>query len=219
MTRRTLSIDLFWSFRSPYSYLATGRLVDLHARHALDVRVRPVLPLAVRTPEFFQRVNPLFPRYLVRDILRMGEFHGIPIRWPRPDPVRMNPDGSYPTEQPYIHRLTRLGVAAAERGRGLPFLDEVSQIIWDGSVDGWHEGAHLAAATRRAGLDLAELDEQIEKGSQHFSDAIERNQEALEAAGHWGVPTMVFEGEPFFGQDRLDILLWRLKKAGLEERR
>ncbi len=214
----SLSIDVFWSFRSPYSYLATGRLVDLRARYALDVQVRPVLPLAVRTPEFFQRVNPLFPRYLVRDVLRLGEFHGIPIRWPRPDPVVMNADGSYPAEQPYIHRLTRLGVAAAERGRGLPFLHEVSALIWDGSVDGWHEGSHLAKATEREGLDLDELDAEIEARPQHFVDAIDRNQEALEAAGHWGVPTMVFEGEPFFGQDRLDVLLWRLKKAGLQER-
>ena len=218
MTQKTLSIDLFWSFRSPYSYLATGRLVDLHARYALDVKVRPVLPLAVRTPEFFQRVNPLFPRYLVRDVLRLGEFHGIPIRWPRPDPVVMGPDGSYPAEQPYIHRLTRLGVAAAERGRGLPFLDEVSKVIWDGSVEGWNEGPHLSDAARRAGLDLARLDEQIEKDPQHYARAIEGNQQALEAAGHWGVPTLVFEGEPFFGQDRLDLLLWRLEQAGLAER-
>lgn len=218
MNEQSLSIDVFWSFRSPYSYLATGRLVEMQARYALEVNVRPVLPIAVRTPEFFQRVNPLFPSYLVRDVLRLGEFQGIPIRWPRPDPVAMNPDGSYPLEQPYIHRLTRLGVAAAERGHGLAFLEEVSKVIWDGSVDGWHEGDHLADATRRAGLDLAELDEAIEKDPQHFVEAIDRNQSALEAAGHWGVPTMVFRGEPFFGQDRLDLLVWRLKNAGLEER-
>jgi len=218
MTRNIPSIDVFWSFRSPYSYLATGRLVDLHARYALDVQVRPVLPIAVRTPEFFKRVNPLFPPYLVRDVLRLGEFHGIPIRWPRPDPVVMNSDGSYPVDQPYIHRLTRLGVAAAKQGRGLAFLDEVSKLLWDGSVEGWHEGAHLGDAAERAGLSLAELDEQIEAEPQRFIDTIERNQAALEAAGHWGVPTMVFEGEPFFGQDRLDLLVWRLENAGLKER-
>ena len=39
------------------------------------------------------------------------------------------------------------------------------------------------------------------------------------AAGHWGVPTMVFDGEPFFGQDRLDLLVWRMRQAGLQERR
>ena len=38
-----LEIDVFWSFRSPYSYLATGRLVALHARYALDVNVPNVL--------------------------------------------------------------------------------------------------------------------------------------------------------------------------------
>jgi 2-hydroxychromene-2-carboxylate isomerase len=131
----------------------------------------------------------------------------------------MNPDGSYPPEQPYIHRLTRLGVAAAERGRGLPFIAEVSKTIWSGEVDGWDEGDHLAQASERAGLDLAELDEQIEKDPQHYVDAIDRNQAALESAGHWGVPTMVFQGEPFFGQDRLDALLWRMQTAGLRERR
>jgi hypothetical protein len=30
------------------------------------------------------------------------------------------------------------------------------------------------------------------------------------SAGHWGVPTLVFQGEPFFGQDRIDVLRWRL---------
>jgi hypothetical protein len=29
---------------------------------------------------------------------------------------------------------------------------------------------------------------------------------------------MAFEGEPFFGQDRLDVLLWRLKQRGLQRR-
>ena len=213
-----LAIDLFWSFRSPYSYLATGRLLELEARYDLTIHVRPVLPIAVRTPEFFQRVNRLFPAYLVRDVLRLGAFHGIPIRWPRPDPVVMNPDGSYPTEQPYIHRLTRLGVAAAQQGRGLPFLDEVSRLLWTGEVDAWHEGEHLAGAAKRAGLDLAALDAQIEAAPDTFVDRIDENQEALEASGHWGVPTMVFEGEPFFGQDRIEVLLWRLNEAGLRER-
>jgi len=32
------------------------------------------------------------------------------------------------------------------------------------------------------------------------------------------VPTMVFEGEPFFGQDRLDLLVWRLEQHGLARR-
>ena len=213
------TVQVYWSFRSPYSYLATGRLLEYEAKYDLRVEVCPVLPLAVRTPEFFQRVNPLFPAYLVRDCLRAGAFLGIPIAWPRPDPVVMNRDGTYPREQPYIHRLTRAGVAAAERGRGLAFIAEVSRTIFSGEIVGWHEGDHLAQAAERAGLDLAELDRAIEADPQHYIDVIDANQQALEAAGHWGVPTMVFEGEPFFGQDRLDTLLWRMQQSGLAERR
>ena len=44
---------------------------------------------------------------------------------------------------------------------------------------------------------------------------IEANQAALAAAGHWGVPTFVFGGEPFFGEDRIDTLRWRLGQRGL----
>ena len=40
--------------------------------------------------------------------------------------------------------------------------------------------------------------------------AVEENLEALAKSGHWGVPTFVFEGEPFFGEDRIDTLRWRL---------
>ncbi|MGH6781444.1 MAG: 2-hydroxychromene-2-carboxylate isomerase, partial [Sphingomonadaceae bacterium] len=47
---------------------------------------------------------------------------------------------------------------------------------------------------------------------------IAANQVALERAGHWGVPTLVFNGEPFFGQDRIDLALWRMEAAGLRER-
>jgi len=32
------------------------------------------------------------------------------------------------------------------------------------------------------------------------------------------VPTCAFEGEPFFGQDRIDVLQWRLQQKGLQLR-
>ena len=121
-------------------------------------------------------------------------------------------------EQPYIFRLTRLGVAAAERGRGLAFIAEVSRVIWGGDVVGWHEGTHLADAAARTGLDLRALDAAAAVDRVRHDAAIAANQEALEAAGHWGVPTMVFDGEPFFGQDRIELLVWRLGQHGLRRR-
>ena len=214
----SLSIDVFWSFRSPYSYLATGRLVQLREEYDLTIEARPVLPLAVRTPEFFDRANPLFVSYLLRDVVRVAERLDIPFSYPNPDPVAFDmANGRYPEEQPYIHRLTRLGVAAAERGDGLAFVDEISRVIWGGTQD-WNLGAHLAEAAERAGFNLSELDDAIESEPDRFVQRIEENHQALEAAGHWGVPTCVFNGEPFFGQDRLVDLVWRLEQWGLQKR-
>jgi|SRR5581483_4244735 len=215
----SLAVDVFWSFRSPYSYLATPRLVRLAAEYDVDVAVRVVLPIAVRIPGFFETVNPLWPPYLLRDTMRIAEYEGIPYGWPRPDPIVQDfATRKVAAEQPYIHRLTRLGVAAAEHGRGLPFVAEVSRVIWGGAVDGWQEGSHLAEAASRAGLSLAELDTAIAAEPTRYDAVIAENQRALEAAGHWGVPTMVFAGEPFFGQDRIDLLVWRLKQHGLRTR-
>lgn len=214
-----LEVDLFFSFRSPYSYLAVPRLHDLARDYAVDIRVRPVLPIAVRDPSFFQRVNPLWPLYLLRDIRRVADFHGLDIAWPRPDPVVQDfTTGEIAEEQPYIYRLTRLGVAATQRGAGLPFIRVVSKLIWDGKTENWHQGDHLARASQHAGVDLAEIESTITANPTAHDAAIEENQKALEAAGHWGVPTMVFRGEPFFGQDRIDLLIWRLQQNGLERR-
>lgn len=216
-----LTIDVFWSFRSPWSYLATPRLVDWQARYDLTVRFRPVYPLAVRTPEFFLNVHPLWGSYFQRDLARVAEYLGLPLSWPDPDPVSQYRDetGRLRTSdaQPHIHRLTRLGVVAEERGRGIEFADEVSRLIWQGQRN-WHEGSHLAGAAERAGLDLAGMDVIQKTEEERLEAVIEQNQQAHEAAGHWGVPTCAFEGEPFFGQDRLDVLLWRLERAGLKER-
>src|SRR5262249_19864109 len=62
-----LSVDVFWSFRSPYSYLATPRLLRLAAEFEVDITVRVVLPIAVRIPGFFDTVNPHWAPYLLRD--------------------------------------------------------------------------------------------------------------------------------------------------------
>jgi 2-hydroxychromene-2-carboxylate isomerase len=215
----TLIFDLFWSYRSPYSYLATLRLAEMEREYDLMINVRPVYPLAVRSGEFFDRVNPLWIPYLMRDTYRIAQMLGLPYRWPRPDPVKIDPATRHALpDQPYIHRLTRLGCAAAEAGRGLPFLYETSRTIWSGEIDNWHEGDHLARASARAGLDLVELDRKITNDPEKYEAIIQDNQKAHQDVGHWGVPTMAFEGEPFFGQDRLDVLLWRLKQRGLGPR-
>jgi 2-hydroxychromene-2-carboxylate isomerase len=215
-----LSIDVFWSFRSPWSYLATARLADWQRDYRLELRFRPVYPIAIRTPEFFDRVHPLWPRYLMLDVHRVAEFLAIPFVWPRPDPVVQHVEnGRMRTgvDQPYIHRLTRLGVLAEEEGRGIAFAFAVSNAIW-GGTENWHEGGHLERAAADASLDLALLDARALDEADRLEKVIAQNESDHTDAGHWGVPTCVFNGEPFFGQDRLDVLMWRLEQNGLEKR-
>jgi 2-hydroxychromene-2-carboxylate isomerase len=215
----TLHYDLYWSFRSPYSYLATSRLLALERTYDVHCHVRPVYPLAVRTPEFFEGRDPLWFSYLMMDIAREAAFVGLPLRWPRPDPVYMDrATRTYPADQPHIHRLTHMGVAAAELGRGLPFLAEVSHLIWSGEVDDWHQGDHLRRAAERADLDADALMTAVDDDAERLRFVVEKNQTDQRAAGHYGVPIMVFGGEPFFGQDRIDQLKWRMEAAGLTRR-
>lgn len=211
-------VDVFWSFRSPYSYLATPRLVALQREYDVDITVRPVYPIALRIPGFFKKLNPLWVSYLMKDCARIAEMNGLPFAWPSPDPIVQDlATMEIAAEQPYIHRLTRLGVAAERRGHGLAFIHEVGKLTF-GGVKNWHEGDHLARACRQAGLDYDEPNDAIAADPADFDAAIEKNEADQKAAGHWGVPLMVFRGEPFFGQDRIDVLLWRMQQAGLSRR-
>ncbi|MDZ4306758.1 2-hydroxychromene-2-carboxylate isomerase [Allopontixanthobacter sp.] len=214
----TLSAELFFSFRSPYSYLAIGRYRALTKMFDVEIALRPVYPLAIRQPDFFERNHPNWLAYTFRDMMRVAQFHGIPFALPQPDPIVQDfATRKIAEDQPQIYRLTRMGQAAARRGKGLAFADEVARLIW-GGTPGWNEDEHLAGAATRAGLDLSELAHEAETDAAALDAELAANQQALEAAGHWGVPTLVFGGEPFFGQDRIEMVLWRMNEQGLTER-
>ena len=211
-------IDVYRSFRSPYSYLATPELDQLAADYDVAIDIRIVLPIAVRAKKaLFDKGNRKPAMYIVMDSQRRAEILGMPMHFPpQPDPVTQD----YQTlevakEQPLIMRLAKLGVEAHRRGKGLPFVKAVSHLIYGGTVN-WHEGEHLAVAAAEAGLDLDAMEHAIADGD-HLEE-VERNHQGLEAAGHWGVPTMVVRGEPFFGQDRIETLRWRLDKLGIPKR-
>ena len=215
----TLEVEVFWSFRSPYSYLAAPRLAEIARDYDVEMRVRPAYPLAVRVEGFFKRQDRRWPMYVARDAFRTAQMLGLPFGPPRPDPIVMDfATGDVAKDQPYIGRLTRLGQAAVEAGRGLPFIVEVSRLIWGGEVQGWDQGDHLAQAAARAGLDLAALERTIATDAERLDAAIQESHARMEEVGHWGVPTMVFQDEPFFGQDRIETLLWRMRQHGLAAR-
>lgn len=210
------SVDVYWSFRSPYSYLATPGMLEIQENYNVDVNLRVVLPIAVRSPEtLFNPQNARRVGYILVDWVRRAEFLGLPHAWPSPDPIVQDMKTmEIASEQPYIYRLSSLGVEAQRRGKGIEFAAEAAKTIWSGTKD-WHQGDHLARAAERAGLDLAEMEQSIEGGN-HLQE-VEDNQAQLDAAGLWGVPSFVFNNEPFFGQDRMDTLCWRLDQHNLRK--
>ena len=211
-----LDVTLYWSFRSPYSYIVLPRVVELQRGANVKINFRIVHPNAIRNPAYFKRMDPLARPYFFIDTARAAAFHSLPFRRPVPDPIIQNPVSlEIAAENPLALWLGRLGIAAVERGRGLDFALEISKILWDGSTDNWHEGPHMADAARRSGLNLAELQDAVTADPDHHEAVLAENDRALHAAGHWGVPTMVFNGEPFFGQDRFDMLVWGLEQNGL----
>jgi len=210
------TVDVFWSFRSPYSYLATKRLRALQDKWEARIRPRPVYPIAIRTPDFFANAPDEWVGYLLKDIFRLSQYLQIPIGPLSPDPVVQDmATREIAPDQPHIHRLTRLGILACEVSdeAGWAFMDEVSSVIWSGQP--WTTGSVLSDAAARAGLDLAELDARQDAEADRLEAVIKENQTAQDNSGHWGVPLMVFEGEPFFGQDRIDLLEWRMGEAGI----
>jgi 2-hydroxychromene-2-carboxylate isomerase len=207
------TITLFWSFRSPYSYLALPRLQALGESTGVTIDMRVVHPNILRNPNYFKTMNVLARPYFMRDTQRTAEFLGMPFRRPIPDPIAQNPKTlEVATEQPLARWLGHLGIAANEAGRGFGFCLEVSRLLWDGSVDQWHEGDHLEKACSRAGLQWSGLSAQVTAKPEYYEQQLQANADALTAAGHWGVPTMVYQGEPFFGQDRIEVLAWYVKQ-------
>ena len=80
----------------------------------------------------------------------------MPYVYPTPDPVKQAPNFGpvLPLEkQDNIKLLTYTAIEAAERGKGWEYLDQVSRMMWNGTVKDWTTGTHLRDAINRAGLD------------------------------------------------------------------
>ena len=67
----------------------------------------------------------------------------------------------------------------------------------------------VARAMAGAGL---ELDDVLKATSWNKAKImLDANAQAMINAGHWGVPLMVYRDDPFYGQDRFDQMIWRMR--------
>ena len=82
-----LEVDFFFSFRSPWSYLAVPRLLELQTDYTAKVNLRVVDPLYIRFNAFFDKAPEKWLHYFRIDLIRHLEYLGMPLGPPRPDPI------------------------------------------------------------------------------------------------------------------------------------
>lgn len=194
-------VDVYWSVMSQYCYFLLPRLQQLDARADVDVQIKPVRPGALRLPDSYSGRSEMERDYFDHDTSRTAGFLGMAYAVPDPFPVPFKP-GTWEAadDQPIIGRLHGLLMASIAAGRGLEFLGHMMPRIWSGQNPGWDQ-------TMEA--DFAWMDLVVDPAG--YAAAIEANEAAMYASGHWGVPLMVYRDEPFYGQDRFDQLLWRIE--------
>jgi hypothetical protein len=95
-------------------------------------------------------------------------------------------------------------------------VNSASTLIWGGRSEFWP--ADIEEAFNKTGLDYQATIKDIQQNPEKYDGVWPQNQVEFLASGHGGVPNMVFRGEPFFGQDRFDVLFWRLRQNGLTTR-
>jgi 2-hydroxychromene-2-carboxylate isomerase len=189
------AVDFFFSFRSPYSYLAAPRAFALPERFAVDVVFRGVIPMAMRG----QSVPRAKALHTLRDAKREAIRLGMPFGRMH-DPIG---DGAI--------RCLLVAQHAVDVGREREFVLEASRGIWARAVDTASDTG-LRALCERAGLTWTDCQAALQDPG--LRARVDADTAALEALGHWGVPVFVFDGELFWGQDRIEDLELALREAG-----
>jgi 2-hydroxychromene-2-carboxylate isomerase len=193
----TERLDFFFSFRSPYSYLAAPRAFALADRFSVDVIYRGVLPMAMRG-EAVPRAKRL---HTIRDVAREAKRLGMPFGRIY-DPIG---EGAW--------RCLLVGEHAVDVGRERAFVLECSRGIWSEAIDVAADPG-LRTVCGRAGLDWAQCCAAL--GDPTLRERVAANTTALGDLGHWGVPVLRFSDELFWGQDRIEDVERKLLAAGLE---
>ncbi|HKW82525.1 MAG TPA: 2-hydroxychromene-2-carboxylate isomerase [Burkholderiaceae bacterium] len=183
-------IDFYFDFSSPYAYIASEWIEALAARHGRTVSWRAIL-LAATFPITELKSNVSYPLkrdYVMVDFERSARFAGVPLTLPRPFPIStqnaarvfwwLNDSDEARARQWARHCLR------AYFTRGVDLSDNQA-LAGLGSEFGLEDGQTEAVASNPA-----------------WKARLKGVNDAAIAAGVFGVPFFVVDGEPFWGNDR-----------------
>jgi len=197
-------VDFYYSIGSRYSYLAASRLDGIAAETGCTFDWHPVNGprLIARRPDdpFARpdRTGQYAPAYRHRDVARWADLYGIPY---------VEPVGrvSFDSQEIALACTAALRLGAVEAvSRGL------FAAMYEGAIDRIDTGVCARIA---AGCGLVAERFARELASAATSAQLDRAIDAAVAAGVFGVPTFVVDGEAFWGNDRLPLLRHHLLRS------
>jgi 2-hydroxychromene-2-carboxylate isomerase len=196
LSDKPLTCELWFSFRSPYSYLALERIEDLLAPHGVPLVLKPVAPMVTRGLP----VPTVKRTYIVHDAKREADRLGIPFG------EMCDPLG------PGIDNCLAIAHWAAQRGQAMAFARSAMRGIWAEARD-VAEYVDLRHIVERAGLPWNEARAAL--GDTEALKAAQANAAELAVYSLWGVPSLRCGEFIAWGQDRLPLLADRLRRHAL----
>jgi 2-hydroxychromene-2-carboxylate isomerase len=185
-------LRFFFDYVSPYAYLAWTQLPALAERHGRSLELVPVLFAGV-----LNTLGTMGPAevpskrfYIYKHTTRLAHELGVPFAFPAAHPFNPLP----------ALRLTVAVQDAASRAR---LVSALFSAVW-AEGGGLMEPERVVSTVYSVGLDAPALLQASR--TPEVKDQVRRNTEELLALGGFGVPTVVADGELFFGVDSLGHL-------------
>lgn len=193
------TIEFFFDYGSPASYLAYTQLPAIAQRTGATLVYRPMLLGGVfkATGNRSPIELPAKGKWMLSDLPRFAARYGVPyLRNPHFPINTLN--------------LMRGAIAAEMDGRLVPYSDAIFRAIWVDQRD-MEDPVVIGEVLRNAGFDPAAMMAAI--GKPEVKDKLKTVTEEAVARGVFGAPTCFVGGEMFFGQDRLDFVEEEARKA------
>ena len=187
-------LDFYFSFRSPYSYIALERTFQLCDHYKISLNIKPVLPMVMRglTVPKAKRL------YILRDTKREAKKHGIAFG------KICDPIGNG------VERCLAIYAYAKKENKEQEYLLSVCKGIWSEGVDVASDD--LSKLVERAGLSWPTAQNYLQEEQSpidNWQRWTETNRKDLFDQGIWGVPSYQYGDTVVWGQDRL----WAIEQA------
>ena len=187
------TLEFFFDFMSPPTYLAWTQMPGLQARTGAAVRYRPMLTLGLLqlTGNRSPREVPNKAAWMGRDLQRWARRYGVTLGGnPHMDTLKIVPP-------------LRGAFVAEERGETAAYLKAMFEGMWlKGANIG--EAETFARLLTAAGLDAAAYASGIDRAD--IKEALRANTQEAADRGAFGAPSFFVEDELFWGQDRLSFV-------------